>query len=91
MGGCGKALTQNFLFMGVLMKWPFVTRKKFNRLLAHAAELQRDLEKSEKLYSELLNNLLANFYQRDDQIKVERSAFEATVDNLHACLEKKDL
>ena len=71
------------------MKWPFVTRKKF--IVYGHAQNSSEIWRSPKNHSELLNNLLANIYQRDDQIKVERSAFEATVDNLHACLEKKDL
>jgi hypothetical protein len=60
------------------MKFPFVSRTKYEEVLERL-----------KVSEQRFDNAIGHIYSRDDQISIERSAFEAMNDNLRALLERK--
>jgi hypothetical protein len=71
------------------MIWPFVSRKRFDKLIMNNVALQEKLEEAEKREQAVLDRCLAEIYKGKERLDVEQSSFEAVYKNLRYELEKK--
>jgi predicted phage gp36 major capsid-like protein len=69
------------------MRWPWVSRKKFDLVVRHCIELREMWEAAEAQSEAVLNNCLREIYKRNDRLDVEQSSFESIYANLRRELE----